>query len=135
METNIIERPIAVIQNLRKNIMGTTSFDMKIQGMRKFQNFNVYPITKDSESKHIITIQSNTRIGQLDLNNGLGTMSESHFGGAYFVHLTMDKRVRFALSNLDLEALRLHIMGTSCSEAGKQENGCILTDNSGAINI
>ena len=59
----------AQIEKIRTNIMGTISFNMKIEGMRKFQDFIVYPIQKN-DSEKVITIQSDTRIGRLNLKIG-----------------------------------------------------------------
>ena len=95
----------AQIEKIRTNIMGTISFNMKIEGMRKFQDFIVYPIQKN-DSEKVITIQSDTRIGRLNLNTGKGEMSQSHSGGAYFPHLVMDKKTIFELSLLDLQTLK-----------------------------
>ena len=33
--------------------MGTTSFDFKAKGMLNFQNFTVYPISKESDFEYV----------------------------------------------------------------------------------
>lgn len=121
----------AIIEKISSNIMGTTDITMKIKGMRKFQNFIVYPLDKDNSS-NIITIQSGTRIGKIDVETGRGVMSKSHSSGAYFHHLQMDVLTKFELSDLDNTALKLKIFTSADKNAG---NSVVSTDNSGAINI
>ena len=121
----------AEILGLKTNIMGTTDIEMKITGMRKPQDFIVYPISKD-DAGQVITIQSDTRIGQIDLTKGIGVMSQSHSSGAYFVHLQMDKKTPFTLSEQDLFALRAKIFTTSGEKVGTRN---VLSDNSGASKV
>lgn len=123
------------ITKIYTNSMGTASFFGKLdKGMRKEQDFSVYPISKDSASK-VITIQSDTRIGRIDLETGKGVMSKSHASGAFFVHLQIDQLTHFQLSEGDRSALQVKIFLSSDSNAGKSQNGVVLSDNSGAINI
>ncbi len=122
----------AEVSGIKRNIMGTTSFNIKLKGMRKPQDFIVYPITP-SDSNKIITVQSDTRIGQIDLNSGEGKMSQSHSSGAYFTHLSLDKKTPFKLKDIDLQALKMHIFTSSSKNAG--ESGVMYTDNSGAKNV
>jgi len=110
---------------LSKNIMGTTDIEMKISGMRKSQDFIVYPISADDTDK-IITIQSSTRIGKIDLSTGRGLMSQSHSNGAYFVHFQMDKLTPFTVSESDLEDIKAHIFRTAGSNVGTRG---IVSDN------
>jgi hypothetical protein len=121
----------AEILGLSKNIMGTTDIEMKITGMRKPQDFIVYPIGKD-DAGNVITIQSDTRIGQINLVKGVGVMSQSHSNGAYFVHLQMDKLTSFTISESDLEDLKAHIFKTSGANVGTRG---VVTDNSGASGV
>jgi hypothetical protein len=118
----------AEISTIRRNIMGTTSFMMKIKGMRNPQDFSVYPISTD-QSGQPIKIQSATRFGFLDLSSGRGLMSQSHPNGAYSYHFTADKKVPFKLSETDLQRIKEHISGTAGSSVG---NMGISSDNSGA---
>lgn len=112
--------------NFRKNIMGTLSFEMKIPGMRKMQEFIVYPVSGESKS---IKIQSDSRIGLIDMSTGEGKMSESHSGGAYFVHLSMDKLTLFKLNSDQFELLKDKLASTAGSSVGKS---IVKSDNSGA---
>jgi hypothetical protein len=60
------------IENCKKNIMGTVSFDGRFQGMRKAQDFIVYPLEK---SGPVIRVQSESRFGQINLDTGEVVMS------------------------------------------------------------
>lgn len=119
------------ISKIRKNCMGTLSITMRIKGMRKEQEFILYPINKDSTN---LKIQSDTRIATVDLD-GNGKMSKSHQSGAYFHHLNFDKLTPFAFSNSDWNQIVDYIGLTESKEAGKKENGVISSDNSGAKSI
>ena len=119
------------ILGLKKNILGTTDVEMKITGMRKPQRFSVYPIGKDDTDK-IITIQSETRIGKIDLSSGRGLMSQSHSNGAYFVHFQMDKLTPFTINEKDLKDITSHIFRTAGDNVGSRG---IFSDNSGASGI
>ena len=121
----------AEILGLSRNVMGTTDIEMKITGMRKPQDFIVYPIGKD-DAGNVITIQSNTRIGQINLVNGVGVMSQSHSSGAYFVHLQMDKLNSFTISESDLEDIKAQIFRTAGANVGTRG---IVSDNSGASGV
>jgi hypothetical protein len=121
----------AEIFGLKRNIMGTTDIEMRISGMRKAQDFIVYPIGAD-DARSVITIQSGTRIGQINLVKGVGVMSQSHSSGAYFVHLQMDKLTPFTISESDLENLKAFINKTSGSSVG---SSIVKSDNSGASGV
>ena len=120
-----------VVSDIKGNLMGTTSFLLQIQGMRKPQDFIVYPISAENKNNKI-TIQSDTRIGIIDLNTGEGIMSASHASGAYFIHLQIDKKTAFKINNADLEKLKMKIFATAGKSVGMRN---ILSDNSGAANI
>jgi ribosomal protein L14E/L6E/L27E len=66
------------------------------------------------------------------LVKGVGVMSQSHQGGAYFVHLQMDKLTSFELSEKDLKDLKAFINKTSGANVG---SSMIKSDNSGASRI
>lgn len=120
-----------MISKIRKNIMGTVSFDAKFSGMRKPQDFIVYPIKTATD--HIL-IQSDTRIGYIMLDSGAVWMSKPHANGAYEYHLAE----RALIDRLDAEALftlKTHIFATAHGDAGRAENRVIGTDNSGALEI
>jgi hypothetical protein len=121
----------AEVFGLKRNIMGTTDIEMKISGMRKAQDFIVYPIGKD-DAGSIITIQSETRIGKIDLTSGRGLMSQSHSNGAYFIHFQMDKLIPFTVSDSDLQNIKSHIFKTAGANVGTRG---VVSDNSGASGI
>ena len=118
-----------MITNMRKNIMGTLSFDGKFAGMRKAQDFIVYPM---KEAEYLATIQSDTRIGTIDIVTGEVVLSPSYKSGAYFVHLALAKPTG-TLSAEQLLMLKAQIMGTASGKAGS--NGIVFTDNSGALEV
>jgi hypothetical protein len=113
---------------VKGNIMGTTTLDLKIKGMRKPQDFIVYPISTEEAGKPI-TIQSDTRFGYLDLSSGRGLMSQSHANGAYSYHFAADKKVPFKISETDVKKIKEHLASKASSKAG---NSVIFSDNSGA---
>lgn len=117
-----------------KNCLGTTSFEYKFEGMRKPQEFDVYPIDKNSKEPIIITIQSNTRIGKIDLESGKVFLSKPHQNGAYFCHLAMEKLSESILPAEDLETLKKAIKRTAGELVG---NNClgVVCDNSKAALI
>jgi len=125
------EIPQAELGSVKKNIMGTLSFNLKLKGMRKSQDFIVYPISKDATDKKI-TIQSDTRIGVINLETGHGIMSQPHASGAYFHHLSLDKKTFFKLSDLDTQSLRMQIFATAGSAVGERR---ILSENLGAAKM
>lgn len=118
-----------MITNLRQNSVGTVSFDGKFNGMRKAQGFIVYPL-KMADTR--LTVQSDTRIGTIDLRTGDVEMSPSIRGGAYFPHLCLATHA----GKLDAESLlmlKAAVMGTASGKAGT--NGVVYTDNSGALEV
>ena len=112
-----------MIENAKKNCMGTVSFDGKFDGMRKAQDFIVYPITEPVER---IRIQSDKRSGFIEVATGKVDL----FPGKYFVGVTA--RVG-KLSAEELFMLKAEIMATASGKAGT--NGIVFCDNSGAAEI
>jgi len=124
----------AVINSIRKNRMGTISFNMLIKGMRKEQDFIVYPMASKTVE---IMIQSGKRFGFLNAETGKGTLTANRANGAYSIDYSIDrmnnKLVEFEVSDLDLQALKMQVFVSASSKAG--DNGVIYTDNSGAKEI
>jgi hypothetical protein len=124
---------MVILTNIRKNRMGTVSFDLKIDDMRIPQSFVVYPIDKTVVNVNDIKIQSDKRFGFINVVTGEGELSKS---GAHMHHYQMDKFMKktkyFQLSERDLAALKQSIFLTADKEAG---NSGIHADNSGAIKI
>lgn len=77
---------VAEVSNVKKGFISACEFDAKFSGMRKPQNFIVYPV---KEGDSTIIIQSETRIGELNLESGVCRLSGSKSGGAHFLHLAM----------------------------------------------
>lgn len=122
-----------MITNIKKNIMGTVSFDGKFSKMNKSQKFIIYPINKKS---NVIHIQSDTRFGQINIDSGEVIMSKSHSSHANFVSLHMDNlkgvSVRDTLSKEIFNSLKEKIKETSGYSVG---NDVITCDNSMAGSI
>jgi hypothetical protein len=114
-----------MITNIRKNIMGTLSFDGKFPGMRKEQDFIVYPIQAD-EAPVQIKIQSDKRSGFVSLVSGAVTL----YPGKYFMGAIVQVG---ALTAEELFDLKANIMATASGKAGT--NGVVYVDNSGAIDV
>jgi hypothetical protein len=121
-----------IISNIHKNMMGTSSFDMKLPNMRKPQDFIVYPIQKGEDWEEI-NIQSDNRFGRLNLLTGKGIMS-STANYANSMHLALcevrKQATEFEVTAQDLELLKTSIKGTASEKAGT--NGVMFCDNSGA---
>ncbi|UUZ66345.1 hypothetical protein LP417_35635 (plasmid) [Polaromonas sp. P1-6] len=119
------------ITNIKRNCMGTVSFDARFIGMRKDQEFDVYPIGQ-GESPTRIKVQSDTRIGYIDLTTGNVHLSASIKGGAQIRHLVATVGLE-TLDAEDLFNLKAHILGSANGMAGT--NGVMYTDNSGALEV
>jgi hypothetical protein len=118
-----------MIANIKRNRLGTASFDGQFKGMRKPQDFIVYPITSNSD---YIKIQSDTRIGTVNLDTGFVQLAGPIASGADFRHIS-NRKYCGTLTGEELLTLKAHIASTSSAKAGS--NGVIFTDNSGAISV
>jgi len=119
------------MENVRKNIMGTISFTHKFQGMRKAQEFIVYPKHECNDS--LLKIKSDTRIGILNSVTGKVKLSRPHVGGAYFIHLEVDKNLYDCqLDDADLLTLRNAIIASGDNIVGES---FVKTCNIGALTI
>jgi hypothetical protein len=115
------------LSNIRRNCMGTTSFDAKFKGMRKAQEFIVYPLKAGDDTKRV-TIQSDTRFGYLLMNGGV-YLCPPVSSGANSLHSAKIAHID-TLSNDELTSIRDHIIRSANPKAGT--NGIVHTDNSGA---
>lgn len=120
-----------MIENVRKNIMGTVSFDGKFDGMRKAQDFVVYPIGKGVEPA-TISVQSDNRFGKIDMATGAVVMSKPA-NYANSMTLAMTGANAGKLNAEELLMLKGQIMATASAKAGS--NGVVYCDNSGAAEI
>mgnify|MGYP000084212747 CR=1 FL=1 len=119
-----------MISNIHRNIMGTASFDGKFPGMRKPQDFIVYPM-HTADAAAAAKIQSDTRIGAIDLATGAVRLSPPRAGGSYGVHLALATDAG-KLSGEELLALKAAILATAGGRVGSR---CVVTDNSGALEV
>lgn len=126
-----MKEKVAQITGCKRNIMGTVSFDGQFPKMRKPQDFIVYPM---QDSGPVITIQSDHRFGQIDLDTGKGVVSASRAQYANSVWLAMSLRagtaVDFELTAEDRQTLRQWIKSTGGIEVGSSFVKC---DNTGAM--
>ncbi len=119
------------ITNCHRNIMGTVSFDAKFAGMRKAQDFIVYPMQDSGET---ITIQSEHRFGKLDLATGKGIISanRAQYANGIWLQICLVNKTAslFKVAADDLQTLRGWIKSTGGIEVGASFVKC---DNTGAL--
>jgi hypothetical protein len=114
------------LTNIHRNIMGTVSFDGKFDGMRKAQDFIVYPAKNDGHPMTSAQIQSDKRSGVINLTSGQVVILEGkYFNGPVKI---IDK-----LSAEELLSLKSAIFASASGKAGS--NGVVWVDNSGAIEV
>jgi hypothetical protein len=118
------------ITNIRRNCMGTVSFDGLFSGMRKPQTFDVYPINAQSD-KNKILVQSDTRIGYINLWDSLVSMCPPRASGAHNDQLC-NLTVFSMITKEECFMLRSQIMATASGNAGTHGVYC---DNSGALEV
>lgn len=110
--------------------MGTVQFDGKFPSMRKAQDFIVYPM---QDSGMTISIQSEHRFGQINLDTGKGVVSanRAQYANGLWLQLCQAAKtaIEFELSAEDLQNLRQWIKSTGGIEVG----GVVKCDNTGAM--
>lgn len=123
--------PINKISNCKRGIMGTVEFDGQFTGMRKAQDFVVYPM---QDSGNIISIQSDHRFGRIDLATGKGTLSanRAQYANSIWLAVCMAQKgaVDIDLAHEDLQTLRGWIKSSGGICIGSSFIKC---DNTGAI--
>lgn len=119
------------ILKIVQNCMGTLSFEAKFNGMRKPQDFIVYPMKAGNETGRIL-IQSDTRIGYIYLDSGKVSLCPPVSSGAYFSHLMLCAEVD-TLDNSEMAGLKFRLVQTANEKAGT--NGICYTDNSAAEKV
>lgn len=120
---------MTTLHNIRKNCMGTISFMLKADNMRKPQEFITYPM---SEKSNVLNFQSDKRWIVLNLETKMAKISIK--GNTYWEFVDNGSR-EIEINPDDLDQLLTAIKGTSNAEAGKKENGICMTDNSAAHTI
>jgi hypothetical protein len=123
--------PASLISKITTNRMGTTDFEGQFAGMRKPQEFTVYPIHAGGDATRI-KVQSNTRIGFIDMESGHVKLSPAYPGGAHNEALAHIGDVG-KLSQEELFSLKAQVFSTASGKAGT--NGIMTTDNSGATEV
>lgn len=119
-----------MLSNFHRNTLGTVSFDAKFDGMRKPQDFDVYPMQAGGDHSRI-AIQSDTRYGHIYLDDGRVFMSPSVAGGAYSHHLAKGKFLT-PISAEELLLLKSHILSSASPKAGTHG---VICDNSQAATV
>lgn len=116
-----------MISNIHTNIMGTVSFDGKFQGMRKPQDFIVYPMQNEGQS-NAARIQSDNRAGFIRLEDGAVFIAtgQYNFGQA-------KAQINSTLTAEELFNFKAAIFATASGKAGT--NGVVYCDNSAAIDV
>jgi len=117
------------ISNMKRNIMGTLDFDMKVEGMKIPQEFTVYPMNAGDIRIHI---QSDKRFGRLNLSTGEGIMNRKNINNAASIHLSRGDNMNFKLTSSQLSALKNAIKATGGKSVG---NAGVSSDNSGAMEL
>jgi len=115
-----------MISNIHKNIMGTVSFDGLFAGMRKAQDFIVYPVKNDGHPMTNARIQSDKRSGLISLTDGQVILLEGKYFTGAVKHT--DK-----LSAEELLMFKSAIFASASGKAGS--NGIVHCDNSGALEV
>jgi len=116
------------------NNLGTLSFIGKFPGMRKEQDFIVYPITSNSD--HKIRCQSENRWMEINAQTGSAEITTAQSGHHNNWLLTI-QRMRGKHKTFTLDAETLSTFKERIAEtSGKLVGGSIMkTDNSGAASI
>lgn len=112
------------LSNIRRNIMGTVSFDAKMKGMRKPQDFIVYPMQADGDNTKA-RIQSSKRSGYVDLISG----EVGLYDGKYFLGQIVSKD---KMDGEQLVMFKAKIEATASATAGRAG---VISDNSGAAGV
>lgn len=123
--------PARKLTSIHRNNLGTVSFDAHFKGMRKPQEFVVYPLHTGADPS-ILLVQSGSRVGRIYLKDGRVVMCPPVSGGAYFHHLALAKEIDH-LSAEDLFSLKAQVFATAHGNAGS--NGVVFTDNSAALEV
>ena len=131
MVRRIIKEEIeqAQITNIKRNIMGTISFDLKTKNMRKLQSFSVYPITEPSNK---VEIQSNARFGYILFDKDALIISAKNRTYANSWTFQADEKIVIKLSSSQMEQLKTAIKGTSGDSVG---TSFVKSNNSGASKL
>ena len=110
-------------------------FDAKFIGMRKEQDFIIYPLDRSNDAATILC-QSDSRWLEIDTKTGecwiTSAQSGHHNRWMLAMQKAQGKAKQFTLSPVELSELKMHVFTTADKNAG---NSVITTDNSGAFNV
>ena len=119
------------ITNCKRGIMGTVEFDGQFPGMRKSQEFIVYPMQNSGEE---ISVQSDHRWVQINLATGKGVISANRASYAnrpwLLFCVATGTAVAFQLEAEELQTLRQWVKSTGGIEVG---SSIVKSDNTGAL--
>lgn len=122
-----------MITNLNRNCLGTASFDGQFPGMRKAQDFIVYPM-KSGDNE--ISIQSDNYFGQINLETGKGVLSarRAQYANGLWLQMSIFNKTakNFTLSPEKLSEVVAFVKSTGGASVGSSFVTC---DNSGALEI
>jgi hypothetical protein len=118
-----------MISNIHRNIMGTISFDAKFNGMRKAQDFIVYPMKENATEA---VIQSDTRIGRDRSGKRRRSAVETAQRGCWVCAADAGVCARWQLSQDDLNNLKASIRDTAGARVGTHG---VVSDNSAAATV
>jgi hypothetical protein len=117
------------ITNIKKNVMGTISFDMKTKDMRKAQDFIVYPMESASDK---VAIQSDGRFGYILFNKNGILMSAKNKVNANSWSFQSGPKATYTLTSSQMNQLKSAIKGTAGDSVGTHG---VSSNNSGAGNL
>jgi hypothetical protein len=81
------------------------NISLKLGNARKSEEYTIYPYTGNG----IFMLQSDKRIAQVDME-GKGTVSNPHPGGAYFIHLQLERNP-IQLTPDEMQSIKLMVLG------------------------
>jgi hypothetical protein len=117
------------IDNVTPNNVGTIDFLGKFNGMKKAQDFTVYPLQKTGER---LTIQSDTRFGFIHLSSGEVVLGAPKATGSNFAHFSTNKKTHGTLSPAECQKLRDAMKRQGGAEVG---SSILKVNNSGALDL
>lgn len=116
-----------IATKIKKNCMGTISFDIKLAGMRKEQDFIVYPNPQNG----IIQIQSNDYWGEI-IDGVVTFYRDSSHSNSWDFSLAVSQGKTKKCTIENWQELRERIIGSAGALVGDYH---IVCDNSGAASI
>ncbi len=108
-----------------------SSINLKLDKMRKEDSFSIYPVAKGDNT---VIIQSDSRIGEFNLETGIGVLSPRIAGGAYFMHLAKFMGAKsYQMTVADMNAIKTKLVAAGSTMVVGM--GAMTADNSGGSTI